>query len=518
MPNKLDRFLRSILLAMLTGVFPLIALWKANLGQIPSSVILTPMLFTLLFVLVCYGIWLLISRSFEKAALLSALLNVFVFSFGHVFNFIGQMTILGVSIGFIKLLVVYLIALIILMTLVFRVKHFSNTVFLSANLAFGLLIFINIVPIVSFYFQTQKISTNLTSSAQVATTKADRPDIYYIVLDSYARDDILKNLIGYDNSAFLEALRSRGFYIPNCAFSNYDDTILTIASVFNYQSVYGNTPVVDLGRSKKANLIQENQIAKTFKKYGYRFVTGHGYTGNDISTSDIYLDYRKFQGLPDDLAQLRFTNLYLNTTVMRVLFELANNNPEKFSWIPFWLVVSNDSNTNLNYSSFWFYQNNYMFDSLEKIPEMSGPYLVYAHINSPHVPYVFRADGTFRYPLDTQDTQVLYADTITYLNKRVLELVDILLKKSSVPPIIIIQGDHGIHKMTSGLDIHKILSAYYLPGTVSTPPYDTITPDNDFRLILKDYFDPSVDLIPDTIWLKSGTNYQAVPSSCSLGG
>src|SRR5207253_1118682 len=36
---------------------------------------------------------------------------------------------------------------------------------------------------------------------------ARRPDIYYIVLDSYGRGDVLKEIYGYDNTPFLEGLR-----------------------------------------------------------------------------------------------------------------------------------------------------------------------------------------------------------------------------------------------------------------------------------------------------------------------
>ncbi len=105
---------------------------------------------------------------------------------------------------------------------------------------------------------------------------------------------------------------------------------------------------------------------------------------------------------------------------------------------------------------------------------------------------------------------------ITYINKRILKVVDALQEKSSPSPIIIIQGDHGIHKMTTGLDKHKILSAYYLPGNLSTPPYKTITPVNNFRLILRNYLDPSVQLLPDTLWVKFKNDYEPVPASCSV--
>ena len=236
----------------------------------------------------------------------------------------------------------------------------------------------------------------------------------------------------------------------------------------------------------------------------------------DINDSDLYLNYFQDIGGIDDLDQKRFTNLYLNTTIYRIVSELYKNNPENFSFLPYWLSVTRESDPYLQEASFWYYQNNYMFDSLEKIPEKPGNYLVYAHIIAPHGPYVFRSDGSFRYPLDTQDEKILYADAITYLNRRILEIVDTLQSNSTTQPVIIIQGDHGIHKLTSGLDKNKILSAYYLPAVLQVEPYPTITPVNDFRLVIKNYFDHSMELLPDILYVKWADNDLPVSSSCDL--
>ena len=95
-----------------------------------------------------------------------------------------------------------------------------------------------------------------------------------------------------------------------------------------------------------------------------------------------------------------------------------------------------------------------------------------------------------------------------------LTLVDALIKGSDVPPIILIQADHGSRYYPFGVDKHKILSAYYLPGNVPLQPYSTITPVNDFRLIIHNYFDSSMQLLPDTLHVNGGNEYKALPSAC----
>jgi len=85
---------------------------------------------------------------------------------------------------------------------------------------------------------------------------------YYVVLDTFARQDVLKSVLNYDNSAFLTALKARGFYIPDCAFSNYDGTDLMLSSVLNYDilqslEVSGRKVVQDL--AKKIMALTGNQ-------------------------------------------------------------------------------------------------------------------------------------------------------------------------------------------------------------------------------------------------------------------
>src|SRR5262249_55856944 len=59
------------------------------------------------------------------------------------------------------------------------------------------------------------------------------PDVYYIILDGYARADTLKRECQFDNSEFLEQLRSRGFYVADQSCSNYPMTFMSLASSLN---------------------------------------------------------------------------------------------------------------------------------------------------------------------------------------------------------------------------------------------------------------------------------------------
>ena len=64
-------------------------------------------------------------------------------------------------------------------------------------------------------------------------TKSQLRDVYYIILDAYGRSDILSNTLGYDNSDFLSKLEGMGFYVAECAQSNYAKTDLSLSSSLN---------------------------------------------------------------------------------------------------------------------------------------------------------------------------------------------------------------------------------------------------------------------------------------------
>ncbi len=234
--NIFRRLLRAFLLCILVGFFPLIALWKNNLGQISPSAVTTNLLNTFLYVLIVFLLWLFIVRSPEKTALLSCATSIFVFSFGHLYNLIGKNVLFGFSVEFIKLFFACFIFFAGVCLLIIKIKRTPDPFFLTLPL--GLLIIMNAVPILRSSIQLNKPEPpSVVANAAVQSGEQSMPDIYYIVLDAYARNDILNEVIGYDNSEFLNELKDRGFYLPECAFSNYDGTVLTLTSVLNYRLI-----------------------------------------------------------------------------------------------------------------------------------------------------------------------------------------------------------------------------------------------------------------------------------------
>jgi hypothetical protein len=150
--------------------------------------------------------------------------------------------------------------------------------------------------------------------------------------------------------------------------------------------------------------------------------------------------------------------------------------------------------------------------------------MVFAHIISPHPPFVFDAQGNAVQPPrsysigdgddyrgDWEEYRQGYAGQVQFVNRMLEKTVDAILSKSSTPPVILIQGDHGpggfldwdSPEQTCLWERAAIFNAYYLPGAEANVLSADISPVNSFRIVLKIYFDANLELLPDRTYFTS---------------
>jgi hypothetical protein len=58
----------------------------------------------------------------------------------------------------------------------------------------------------------------------------ESPDIYHFILDAFGHSDTLKVIYNFDNSAFIDGPKKRGFIVPAGSRSNYQMTCLSLPS------------------------------------------------------------------------------------------------------------------------------------------------------------------------------------------------------------------------------------------------------------------------------------------------
>lgn len=324
-----------------------------------------------------------------------------------------------------------------------------------------------------------------------------RPDIFYIILDGYGRSDAVKYFTGYDNSEFINGLRQRGFFIADKGHSNYTQTEQSLSSSLNMDFLHDlfdyRTPQ-EVVRSKFDSLIDKNRVAAVLRSKGYRYVA--------VTTG--------FQAVNPKSADV----LYENNSSLS-LFETALLNATPFAENPYISGSQFDSKRIRLLNAF----NN--LSSLAAPGTL--PRFVFVHILAPHPPFVFNADGSPHkkeggpYGLWDGDAYMRvggtlngyregYAGQAAYAGKRTLEGVDAILRSQKVPPIIIVQGDHGSKSKLSDTSLAKTdvrevfrnLNAYYVPPEVKSRLYPEITPVNSFRIILSTLYGESFPKLPDT--------------------
>lgn len=505
--------------SILIGFFPLLALWNGNKSQIQTRDTWFSLVITLAFVVMISIIIFLIFKNRSKSSLGLSLFFLLFFTFGHTYDLIQRNVSLSQMVGFVKLLVAYAILFIIAMVLILRTRGLSASTVVILNGVMTILCLFNLLSIVSYNLQARSAkesfeTDNIMPAVSQGAEQTELADIYYIVLDAYSRQDVLLDLMDYDNTPFINALKERGIYVADCANANYGGTVASMASSLNYDYLDLET-VENENHINLTEMLINNRIRSDLKGYGYQFVTTRGFSSeNDIPNSDVYLDVMEDQGQQDKIAQNRFTRLYYETTLLRVPIELYQQDPVRYSRLPGWLILADQSDGVLGYATYWYNQTNYVFDSLKEFPQKEGNYFVYAHINLPHGPYVFDEQGNFNYIHNPEDNIPPYKTAITYANKRTLDLINSLIANSDVPPLIILQGDHAAHEITTGFDKNKILNAFYFPEGMKEELYPTITPVNTFRLILRDYFNQPIDLLPDQVYAKEFNDFEYRPSTC----
>ena len=334
----------------------------------------------------------------------------------------------------------------------------------------------------------------------VSSVDRTRPDIYYIILDSYGRDDALG---GFDNSEFIAELEDRGFYVASEATSNYLYSLQSLASSLNMAYLDDLGHRIPGSRSDLLRIGRENALVAILKDLGYFYVhLESGFVlGDEAPSADLEFKFTPAGVLrnsnrsvaDESLFDRQFARSLIATTILGAIAGQTFLRDDH-SALP-WYAPERTLQ---------------MFDVLSKQIEGSDPKFVFAHIVKPHRPATFDQHGNFvsGTTMDvlgvrahdefgpTHDPSVpdAYIGQLIYINSLVLNTVDNILSHSDNDPIIVIAADHG---RADDYPSHAILAAFHLPSSGTSDLYPSISSVNHFRYILDYYFDLDIGLIED---------------------
>jgi hypothetical protein len=257
-------------------------------------------------------------------------------------------------------------------------------------------------------------------------------------------------------------------------------------------------------------------VKQTFDSYDYKSIifetraTHNRNFGEDILFSRrnkvfIYENIYLFTNLTDYEAQL------IKTTWMQAWLLLLANQKNR---LPDEIVLNVDTAAYLEH----YLQTLFVLDELPRMPYMEedeDPKFVFVHLLVPHEPFIFSPDGRFEHRHSFDEFVEGYRNNVEFIDKQILTLVAQIIQRSSKPPIIIIQGDHGPNSIEPETTM-PIFNAYYLPKGYQQV-YDTITPVNTYRIVFSEYFGLDYDLLEDESYFsptKLLSEYELVPNIC----
>lgn len=504
---------RLILHPIFFALLPIISLLAVNIVAVTI-----PQVFRSIIVITASTIffWVLLNaiiNDWHKSAFIVSIFLVLFFSYGNVYELIEGATLADITLGRHGFLLPAWIGMFVISIMgVIRISNNIPNISKILNFIAGIVLVISTYEIVTHEIRLHQLLTeNLlpdysSENPPKVSDIQEKPDIFYIILDGYGREDILQEIYGFDNSEFIGFLKDRGFYIADRSRCNYGQTTLSLASSLNMDYL---DFVIDLIGEETMNqrpitrLILHSKVRYTLESLGYQTVAfATGYRRTAIADADIY--YR-----PPQKYISHFESILIGHSALVILQELS----DQAGWHPLYP----------GYAA----QRQKIEYTLEHLPELADnnvPDFVFAHILAPHPPFVFGPNGEELnppYPFTIEEGEEFpgrtheyiegYRGQIAYINKRLEQVIEEIQDREKVPPIIILQADHGPGselnwenpQETNLRERMSIFNAYYLPGRADDLLYESISPVNSFRIVFNQFFETDYAILQDESYFSS---------------
>ncbi len=429
-------------------------------------------------------------KSWLKAGLLAFSLMAINFFFGSFQDTIKKYSTNSVLNRYSIQLSLISFLIIIIFILLKKQKSSPIRTVLFLNLLFPVLLLIDTVSLISKIKNRRSDPTIGNRAPLIDLDKnINKPDIFFIITDGYSGKQALDAYMDFDNSAFEDQLRQRGFFVADSSFSNYNYTVFSVASTLNMDYLRADgffNGKTDLPRAFKA--MRDNPTTAFLEKQGYAI---YNYSIFDITHHPTTL--------MRTLLQFDKSPLTTQTLSYRVWKDIGYH-------LVFFLGLKKHisevtMNSDLN--------NNILADSLTRklaSSQENTPRFAYTHLVMPHVPYYFDSLGN-RVPNSilndaSHSDKNRYVSYLVYTNQKLLSLVDYILKNNKRQSIIVLLGDHGCRdclQNTPGEKSQSLnLNAVLLPGWNYKGFYKGISSVNEFRLIFNNSFGQHLPLIKDS--------------------
>ena len=501
----------------LVGIFPILIIYSQNIGRVEITELFLPVIIIVGLTIGLYYFLKLILKNENKSAIIVTLILIMLFSYGHIYYLLSDVMIDEFDIGQNRYLIpVFVLVLGISIFFIIRARRvFDNaTSILNVISIVFIIVAISNVALVGaeitscdkcsnqeFFYEARDFSDYFESHEFSISKNQELPDVYYLILDEYARNDALIEYHDFSNHELTEFLEKKGFHIAKNSFANYPMSVQSIPAIMNMD--YINFLADEIGtevrnykplNGKNYGLYPNNMVIKNFKEMDYKIITFNTFA---LHLHENPLADKTFCHRDKFLLDNRLADVLARTSIFGYYIERWAEGELRQATLCAFENFGNAGN---------------VFDE---------PVFVWAHVMLPHPPWIFGPNGeeiTPGKPLLITDNPEFrdsgwepkrqYIQQVQFANKKTIEVVENILENNR-NAIIIIQGDHGTAWETNWMEPSKEdawqrlrnFDAIYFPDKDKRDLLlDDRTLVNTFRTVFNAYYESNYELLEDKMY------------------
>ena len=501
----------------LVGIFPILIIYSQNIGRVEITELFLPVIIIVGLTIGLYYFLKLILKNENKSAIIVTLILIMLFSYGHIYYLLSDVMIDEFDIGQNRYLIpAFGLVLGISIFFIIRARRvFDNaTSILNVISIVFIIVAISNVALVGaeitscdkcsnqeFFYEARDFSDYFESHEFSISENQELPDVYYLILDEYARNDALIEYHNFSNHELTEFLEKKGFHIAKNSFANYPMSVQSIPAIMNMD--YINFLADEIGtevrnykplNGKNYGLYPNNMVIKNFKEMDYKIITFNTFA---LHLHENPLADKTFCHRDKFLLDNRLADVLARTSIFGYYIERWAEGELRQATLCAFENFGNAGN---------------VFDE---------PVFVWAHVMLPHPPWIFGPNGeeiTPGKPLLITDNPEFrdsgwepkrqYIQQVQFANKKTIEVVENILENNR-NAIIIIQGDHGTAWETNWMEPSKEdawqrlrnFDAIYFPDKDKRDLLlDDRTLVNTFRTVFNAYYESNYELLENKMY------------------
>ncbi len=429
--------LYSVLLSFPVALFTIIFVYTLNISEVSFNQLIKPSLLFIAVSLISWLFFLIVTRKPYISTLLTDFTLIFLLNYSVIEEQIRSITY---SIRYWHIIIGFA-ALLVTISILSRQKSDSSPY--ARKFAFAVFFIFTVLSLYNFIIATpvliNKISVNKEIQHSSSTNKqADKlPNVYFIILDEYSSFEVINKHYTYSNNILLDFFHDNKFNVSLSSYNNSSATNIVTGNLLALDNVlYDGQPAEECYAIRNNSELFNYMKNCGFNTYAIDNANLIWPTTWNKLNADFFMEQESTMSIDsftETLMKKTFFGLFINpdTNFMRRLIK------DSFSYISN-ISAEQESNT-----------------------------FVYAHILSPHQPFIFDKLGQ-NIPINKSEDwkdKSLYLGQYQYITKIVMDTISLILKNDE-DCIIILQSDHSARytENISEAEKNSILNAVYYQG------------------------------------------------------